>query len=567
MSIIHKLNLQWVTDSIEEEYKKWKQGDIVKIQAQTGTGKTYFIKKELIPYMSSYEKLLYVCNRTNLKRQLKKDLLEQFGEEIPYQKNNKNEFVLDEKGNKILDINALDNITTINNVTITSYHAIQHKAWDEKYKTGTCNLNYDYIVLDECHYLFIDGSFNQKCFLAFDKLIKDYQDNSIKIFISATMDELEQPINMSKDRIFGRKPTIWTYTTGIDYSYINTQYFKKLNDIINIIKNDNTNEKWLVFVSNIKDGKEIKKELGKNIASFIHAKNSDSGNLELTNIINNSKFEKKVLITTKILDNGINIDDDKLKNIVVMAWDKITFIQMLGRKRVKIDNAQDVNLFISTRYKKSFTFKLLKYREKKKEVELLKNNENEFNKKYDNELKKIGEMDNLFYRDKKTSKWKINKIGNLRLELDIIFAKQMEYSFNYDKKFAFIKEQLKWLGLASTFNENNLIEDVILEEDIESLKDYLEKMFSNKDVLLQRKDREELIQKINLIDGHNSNIKKNNIKYVTNIDTLNSHLEKTLQVNYRIKSFQTSRIVNDKKKKYKSAWKIIKIIDSLKEAM
>ena len=69
------LNLKWVSDTIGEEYKQWSKGDIVTIQAQTGTGKTYFVKNVLVPYLDKYENMLIVSNRVNLKRQVKIDLL------------------------------------------------------------------------------------------------------------------------------------------------------------------------------------------------------------------------------------------------------------------------------------------------------------------------------------------------------------------------------------------------------------------------------------------------------------------------------------------------------------
>ena len=98
-----KLDLKWVTDSIGDDYKTWKQGDIVLINAQTGTGKTWFIKNNLIDNaLEDYERLLYVCNRTNLKRQLKKNLLEKYGLEIPK------------------SIEELDKITTIKNITVSA---------------------------------------------------------------------------------------------------------------------------------------------------------------------------------------------------------------------------------------------------------------------------------------------------------------------------------------------------------------------------------------------------------------------------------------------------------------
>ncbi len=78
-----KLNLKWVTDTIGKEYKQWNKGDIVTVQAQTGTGKTFFVKNKLITEMEIYEHMLIVANRINLKRQLKKDLLKNMRKEIP----------------------------------------------------------------------------------------------------------------------------------------------------------------------------------------------------------------------------------------------------------------------------------------------------------------------------------------------------------------------------------------------------------------------------------------------------------------------------------------------------
>ena len=68
-----KLNLEYVTNIIGESYKTWKLGDVVLLEAQTGTGKNYFIENVLIPWISP-KKLLFVSNRTNLKRQVKKRL-------------------------------------------------------------------------------------------------------------------------------------------------------------------------------------------------------------------------------------------------------------------------------------------------------------------------------------------------------------------------------------------------------------------------------------------------------------------------------------------------------------
>lgn len=78
---------------------------------------------------------------------------------------------------------------------------------------------------------------------------------------------------------------------------------------------------------------------------------------------------------------------------------------------------------------------------------------------------------------------------------------------------------------------------------------------------MKRAIRENLIKKIGLIDKHNSNIKNNNITYVKNICTLNSYLEKDIKSSFRIKEFETSRKIEGKKKKFKNAWKIIKMVE------
>ncbi|EGT5182936.1 TPA: DEAD/DEAH box helicase family protein, partial [Clostridioides difficile] len=86
---MEKLNLEWVTDIIGEDYKKWNMEDRhimnnrnnVFIETQTGTGKTKFIIDKIVPLVNQSIRnkrklnLLIVCNRINLKRQVKLELL------------------------------------------------------------------------------------------------------------------------------------------------------------------------------------------------------------------------------------------------------------------------------------------------------------------------------------------------------------------------------------------------------------------------------------------------------------------------------------------------------------
>ncbi|WP_286231288.1 DEAD/DEAH box helicase [Neobacillus mesonae] len=474
---MNKLNLKWVSDSIGDDYKKWGKGDTVLIEAQTGTGKTYFIKNDLLDSLMSHERLLLVCNRTNLKRQLKKDLLKKYNQPIPD------------------TLNELDEITTIaNKVTITSYHAISNIIKESLYDTNAPKYEisqYDYIVMDECHFLFADGGFNNKARFAFEELVTKYYPFSIKVFISATMYEVREPIihnvNRIKNNGFGLDDAeIHEYSTGTDYSYVRQKYFKKMDSIINVIKNDKSDEKWLIFISDIeRDWKKILEAFGEDNCSLIK---SGTVNDELNSIINNGKFKKKILVCTKAMDNGINIKDEKLKNIVIMTWDRITFIQMLGRKRIDIENPEEVNLYIPTRYKKSFLSKLNGLLVKKEELNLHQTNKTEFYKKYDNDLKDFKDVNDLFYRDVMTGKIKANLIGMKRLDEDIKFAEYIIEKFETDKKYAFIREQLSWLGLSDSNCEVNLLEDVLIEDEVTTLDEFLKNLFGEK--LFEKEQRE-----------------------------------------------------------------------------
>lgn len=549
-----KLNLKWVTDSIGEDYKEWDNGDIILLQAQTGTGKTYFIKNKLINYINPYERLLLVCNRINLKRQLKMDLLKKYHKNIP--------MIQDKKGKDTdkIDLEALDSISHIENITIKSYQSIGDMAILHEYDGAEMDLTYDYIVMDEAHYILADGGFNNKCRLAYKYLVKKYMKHTVKIFISATMEEIEKPIeNSIKDakNIFGKKPTIKKYYTGTDYSYVNPIYFKNdLNIIINSIKNDKSDEKWLIFVTSKDNGDKIHDALGDEISTTIY---KGSKNEELESIIQDSKFNKKVLIATKVIDNGINIEDDKLTNIVVMAWDRITFIQELGRKRIDIDNPQEVNLWIPTRYKKSFTNKANTCEQQINEAKLLIENENEFNKKYDNDMNEIATMNHLFYHENmKTGKgkWMVNNMGFVRTQNDLDFYTQMQVLFKLDKDFAFIHIQLEWLNLDDTFQESKLLEEVILDDDRTELQKFLDNAYDD-DI---RFDKDEFINEIeNIIEKC---IGSNLDELINKLDGGNNRNRGLKQYNKLFDLIGFDYIVTSKKfkidKKLQTKWIIVK---------
>lgn len=488
-----KLNLKWVSETIGEDYKKWKQGDIVKIQAQTGTGKTYFIKKVLIPHMESWERMLIVANRINLKRQLKKDLITYYNEKMPE------------------SLKELDDLTTIGNITILSYQSIAELRKADNYGLTKMDLdNYDYIICDECHFFFSDGSFNNKCSLAWDELIKTRHRKAIKIFISATMEEVEYTINMSVDKIrevgFGSysRCNLFNYSTGIDYKYLDTYYFKSIKDLATTIKNDKSGEKWLVFVTQKDDAAYIKEYLENYKTVSIITKDTDINNNEdLKSIITNSKFNSNVLICTKAMDNGINIEDIEVKNIVIMAWDKISFIQELGRVRINIEDAPIIKLYIPTMSWSAFNTLIKKQYEIKEDlIKTFREDKNKFNCKYNYEYNKL--PNDIFILDE--NGWKINSIGEIRLINDKHFAQAMCKKFKgrkdiESKVFAYVKEQLIWINQVDKFDMFRLIEEVVDDTSANELKEFLDNAYEND----EKFTKEYFIEKvINTIKNDNS---------------------------------------------------------------
>ena len=513
-----KLNLKWVSETIGEDYKNWKKGDIVTIQAQTGTGKTYFIKNVLVPYMDKYKHMLIVSNRVNLKRQIKIDLLRLCGKEIPK------------------DLEELDNITKVGNVTLLNYHqvAIMKKAQEEKGKE--LRLNYDYIVCDECHWFKTDASFCDKTELAWKELIKTRHENAITIYISATMEDIrpmiESAYNKYANKGFVLKNKLHKYSTGIDYSYLNPYYFDKIENLGVHIKNaDIKDGKWLVFVTSKSMAKNLKDIITNKKVSIITADTKED-NEDLKSIINNSKFNSDVLICTKVLDNGVNIQDEEVKNIVISSWDRTTFIQELGRVRQDINNPYEIDLYIPMKSKKAFTSRQMGISKEIDILNLYENNKEEFMFQYRDNKNKL--PNHLFYvKDNKG--YVINKLGyantySFNSFLDYIINKWDDKK-NKDKQYTFIKEQLSWIGLEDTFN--GLYSKIIDEydcEEVNKLEEWLNEHIEEKLFAKEQQELSDLIIKELTTIGNNVDYRTKKLKPKT-IEVI---LREQLDLNYAI---------------------------------
>ncbi|TFZ99382.1 DEAD/DEAH box helicase family protein, partial [Clostridioides difficile] len=137
---MEKLNLEWVTDIIGEDYKKWNMEDRhiinnrnnVFIETQTGTGKTKFIIDKIVPLVNQSIRnkrklnLLIICNRINLKRQVKLELLKSNLDLYEFDKDIKKICNSDNTENNIKEtFQILDKLSKITNgITIMSYQQL-----------------------------------------------------------------------------------------------------------------------------------------------------------------------------------------------------------------------------------------------------------------------------------------------------------------------------------------------------------------------------------------------------------------------------------------------------------
>lgn len=384
---------EYVSDKIGEEYMNWEDRDIIFITAPTGTGKSYFILHIFLKWIvrNNY-KMLYLVNRKILKEQLEEELHGEVEDEI-YQ-----EFGIE----RFLP----------NHIEVSTYQSIENGLKGKKYlETNNFIQGFQCVVCDECHYFYSDSNFNTSTELSYLFLRKVFN-NKLQIYISATPDKIRENIDayvveeiesvagrMPKDVLFkGASNRTKEYSVKNSYDYIEISIFEKIEDLIDIVRR-NVNvekEKWLIFVDSIDLGKDLKNELlngtsteedsdkneykiSDNEVIFLdaHYEKETEAAESVEEIAREKISSKKIIISTAVMDNGISIHDRALRNIVILADTKETFIQMLGRKR---KDGKKVNLYICKQDIRHFE-------RRKKHVEKVL----EYCNKYWNELAYINE--------------------------------------------------------------------------------------------------------------------------------------------------------------------------------
>lgn len=253
-----------------------------------------------------------------------------------------------------------------------------------------------------------------------------------------------------------------------DYSGVDIWHFRNLDDLIPRITQDKGN--YLIFVNSKKEGGRIKKLLNKkfkeqagiqkskNRAVFVDSNYQSEQNAKnvVKKIIEQGKLKVKVLITTSVLDNGINILDHKLSNLVLTTFDDIDAIQMIGRKRLR--DGERLNLYLPYGAAKFFSRQLRTVIHNYECVRTIANTSFSVTSDYllgSRELLKL--KDNFFYKNSE-GRWNLGKISFFKLYRQYSYAKKILDGLEKDENF-FLKHQYHLLGL-------ELTEDDIVQKDV-----------------------------------------------------------------------------------------------------
>lgn len=362
---------------------RWEPSQPVFISAQTGKGKNTFIEKSLLPYirglnhsMRTDYKVLILSNRIALTQQIRDRLSQGLysddgddeGTIYAY-----NEYKSDVVGSEFADVMSyqgfLNRIGYLNNA----------QGWG-KGKHGdikqTRPPKYIFVICDEAHFFTSDAMFNPYTNHILHHLTTIFK-NAIKVYMTATPYECLQHIEAHEQVANGNNlnyPVIYHFKR--DYSYLDIKYYSDIEELNDIIMNSDK-ENWIVFIDNKEKGKKYKETLEEieSLKGKVYAVNAESKedesyqrmvlNERIDVILKNKKDREntedrkvkvRVLITTSVLDNGVNFRD--IQNVVISDISMVKVMQMVGRARVDLKKGERVTLYIKRFTKEEISLRI-----------------------------------------------------------------------------------------------------------------------------------------------------------------------------------------------------------------
>lgn len=341
---------------------KWEPSQPVFISAQTGQGKNYFVENVLIPYVRE----LNYKNRTNQKVLIlsnRRALQYQMWGRLNGSDENDDSDNIDEKVYRYGDI-----------ADVMTYQNLLNRAKSLQRKQQNPNSKYIYVICDEAHFFTSDALFNPDTKNILSAIVRIFQD-AVRVYMSATPYECLKYIIKEEDEYKAKylnwnKPqhkwvsaqmVFYHFKRNYDYLDIKTYFeFDKLFKIIVASVNERK-ERWLIFIDDKEQCSTVKDQLLVSAERYMEdyggsqtlESKSDNDSFELKaerilvvdakskknrayqSMVKNEALDKDiyVLISTSVLDNGVNLNN--INNIVVSDMSRTKCLQMVGRARVR----------------------------------------------------------------------------------------------------------------------------------------------------------------------------------------------------------------------------------------
>lgn len=528
--------IKYASEFCKDSYQQFLSRHTYLIECGTGKGKSYMISKIIIPkaYWDK-KKVLLLVNRAKLKDQYDKDM---------------SNIVYEGLVNFNPCTHSLRNLYD-HSLLIITYQNLESELANNLECTLKKLDKYDIIIADEIHYILKDATFNPSTRLSAETLLM-YLAQKTRYFLSATMENLKpiifrpnkimKPIFTSEERymdicyekhnyeenVYNRAAIYYEYVMPQDYSYINVHYYRNEDVIIDYIANSSSSDKWLYFVSGKAKGREIADKINKKyievrgkdygkIASFISAEYRNENEKEMQEVMDEitdkEDVNAKVIVTTSVLDNGINLKSKELLHVVINTDNKTSFIQMLGRKRL-LTNEDKVNLYISANGINFFENRVKKIENTLDIINQVSHAEfdrymtkNMLSKESSsNAFRTVAFFMTEYVNNTARAYYRISELSIHQLQLMYKNYQEIIEKLNNDEN-AFIYEQLSWIGLQ--YDETKWLCDTSREQKKVKV-DYILSRYENR--VLNEDEFEQMLEEIKpILRTVDSTIRSNRI--------------------------------------------------------
>lgn len=359
------------------------------LKAPTGSGKTTFFIKDLVPEARRRgQSVLLIVNRNVLTEQLINIYLKELG--IP-----PGAIEFPQEG-----------IYPLGDLVVCSYQYMARRLQGKdtpNIKIGPFEAKeYAFVVCDECHYFIADSVFTTDS-APLVNLPKVFA-QSVRIYASATMSpvrnvilKMEQVVDLAENfpyweispgfryarnnmisqiysnynGLLQRAPFFEVMGAEPDYSYLHPRILadgQSLWDDVIEQYEAHSLRKAVVFVDSKKQGKDCKEKLNSHgiSAAFVVSESTSSRSYSmdeldkkvLEEIKTKNRFESvSVLIATSVLDNGTNLIDKDITHLYISGTEYMAAVQQAGRVRM-YEEGQTLELVIPRRAKSYFSSRI-----------------------------------------------------------------------------------------------------------------------------------------------------------------------------------------------------------------